>query len=441
MDEADPRAATAGPAVGARAAAGRSVEAVWRIEAPRLVAGLTRLAGGDLGLAEDLAQDALVAALEQWPSEGVPRNPGAWLMTVAKRRAVDLIRRDQTYARKLELLGRDIETRGEGEPDPGDAVDAPDIEDDLLRLVFTACHPVLPAQARVALTLRLIGGLSTPEIARAYLVPESTIAQRIVRAKRTLAEKQVPYEVPSGPELAGRLESVLEVIYLVFNEGYAATAGDDWTRPALCDDAVRLARVLGALMPGEPEVHALAALLELQSSRLAERSAADGGVVLLGDQDRSRWNQLFIRRGFAALALAENLSAAAGRPSGPYALQAAIAACHASALTPEETDWPTIARLYTALVTRLPTPVVALNRAVAVAMADGPAAGLMLVDELVEADALPNYHLLPAVRGDLLAKLGRPDEARAEFARAAELAGNGAERALLEQRAAALAEN
>ena len=441
MDEADATpGAAAGPEAGAQAA-GRSVEAVWRIEAPRLVAGLTRLAGGDLGLAEDLAQDALVAALEPWPAEGVPRNPGAWLMTVAKRRAVDLIRRDQTYARKLELLGRDLETRGAGESGPEEILEAPDIEDDLLRLVFTACHPVLSAQARVALTLRLIGGLSTPEIARAYLVPESTIAQRIVRAKRTLAEKQVPYEVPSGPELAGRLESVLEVIYLIFNEGYAATAGDDWIRPALCDDAVRLARVLSSLMPEEPEVHALAALLELQSSRLAERSAADGGVVLLGDQNRSRWNQLFIRRGFAALALAENLSAAAGRPSGPYALQAAIAACHARALTPEETDWPTIARLYTALVLRLPSPVVALNRAVAVAMADGPAAGLALVDELLEADVLPNYHLLPAVRGDLLAKLGRPDEARAEFARAAELAGNGAERALLEQRAAAVTED
>ena len=417
--------------------AGRSVEAVWRIEAPRLVAGLTRLVGGDLGLAEDLAQDALVAALEQWPAESVPRNPGAWLMTVAKRRGVDLIRRDQTYARKLELLGRDLVTmQGEAESGPEEALDAPDIEDDLLRLVFTACHPVLPAQARVALTLRLLGGLTIAEIARAYLVPEPTISQRIVRAKRTLAEKNIAYEVPSGPELAERLASVLEVIYLIFNEGYAASTGADWVRPTLCDDAVRLARVLGALMPKEPEVHALAALLELQSSRLAERVGADGAVVLLGDQDRSKWNRMFIRRGFAALATAENLSSAAGRPSGPYALQAGIAACHARALTAEETDWPTIARLYTALLVQLPTPVVALNRAVAVAMADGPEAGLALVDELADTEALPNYHLLPAVRGDLLVKLNRFDEAGVEFTRAAELAGNAAERTLLEQRAA-----
>ena len=438
MDEAhrpDERARRADGADSA-AAARRSVEAVWRIESPRLIAGLMRLVGGDLGLAEDLAQDALVAALEQWPVDGVPRNPGAWLTTVAKRRAVDLIRRDQTYARKLEQLGRDLEIAGEREPGPEQALDAPDIEDDLLRLVFTACHPVLPAQARVALTLRLLGGLTTAEIARAYLVPEPTIAQRIVRAKRTLAEQRVPFEVPSGPELADRLASALEVIYLIFNEGYSATAGDDWMRPALCDDAVRLARVLSGLMPREPEVHALTALLEIQSSRLASRTAADGGVVLLSDQDRGGWNQMFIRRGFAALAIAENLSSAAGRKSGPYALQAAIAACHASALTPDETDWPTIAGLYTALVAQLPTPVVALNRAVAVSMAQGPDAGLALVDELVAADALPNYHLLPAVRGDLLMRLGRFAEAHTDLARAAELAGNGAERALLEQRAA-----
>jgi RNA polymerase sigma factor (sigma-70 family) len=416
---------------------GRSVEAVWRIEAPRLVAGLTRLVGGDLGLAEDLAQDALVAALEQWPAEGVPRNPGAWLMTVAKRRAVDLIRRDQTYARKLEQVGRDLVTmQGETESGPEEALDAPDIEDDLLRLVFTACHPVLPAQARVALTLRLLGGLTTAEIARAYLVPEPTISQRVVRAKRTLAEKNIPYEVPTGPELAERLASVLEVIYLIFNEGYTASSGEDWVRPALCDDAVRLARVLCGLMPKEPEVYGLTALLELQSSRLAERLGADGAVVLLGDQDRSKWNRMYIRRGFAALATAENLSSAAGRPSGPYALQAAIAACHARALTAEETDWPTIARLYAALLIQLPTPVVALNRAVAVAMADGPEAGLALANELADAGALPTYHLLPAVRADLLAKLGRFDEAQAEFTRAATLAGNGAERTHLEHRAA-----
>ncbi|WP_349259429.1 RNA polymerase sigma factor [Actinospica sp.] len=417
--------------------AGSAVSAVWRIEAPRLVAGLTRLVGGDLGLAEDLAQDALVAALEQWPVDGVPRNPGAWLMTVAKRRAVDLIRRDQNYARKLELLGRDLETgAASSEPGPESALDEPDIEDDLLRLVFTACHPVLAAPARVALTLKLLGGLTTSEIARAYLVPEATIAQRIVRAKRTLAEKKVPFEVPEGKELAERLASVLEVTYLIFNEGYAATAGDEWTRPALCDDAVRLARVLSALMPKEPEVHGLAALLELQSSRLTSRTASDGGLVLLSDQDRGRWNQMFIRRGFAALAIAENLSVAVGRPPGPYTLQAAIAASHARALTPEETDWPTIARLYAALATQVPTPVVALNRAVAVAMADGPAAGLALVDDLVAADALPNYHLLPAVRADLLTRIGRHAEARTEFARAADLAGNAAERTLLQQRAA-----
>jgi RNA polymerase sigma factor (sigma-70 family) len=417
--------------------AGRSVEAVWRIEAPRLVAGLTRLVGGDLGLAEDLAQDALVAALEQWPAEGVPRNPGAWLMTVAKRRAVDLIRRDRTYAGKLEQVGRDqLTLHGEAESGPEEALDAPDIEDDLLRLVFTACHPMLPEQARVALTLRLLGGLTTGEIARAYLVPEPTISQRIVRAKRTLADKHVPYEVPAGPELAERLASVLEVIYLIFNEGYAASSGEDWVRPALCDDAVRLARLLGGLMPKEPEVHGLVALLELQSSRLAARTGTDGAVVLLGDQDRGRWNRMFIHRGFAALATAENLSSAAGRPSGPYALQAALAACHARALTVEETDWPTIARLYTALLAQLPTPVVALNRAVAVAMADGPQAGLTLVDELANTAALPNYHLLPAVRGDLLTKLGRFDEAQLEFTRAADLVGNAAEHTLLQQRAA-----
>jgi RNA polymerase sigma factor (sigma-70 family) len=421
---------------GAEVSVDTAVSAVWRIESPRLVAGLARFLGGDLGLAEDLAQDALVAALEQWPTDGVPRNPGAWLMTVAKRRAVDLIRRDQTYAKKLELIGRDLETSpSSAAPGPETVLDEPDIADDLLRLVFAACHPVLPAPSRVALTLKLLGGLTTPEIARAYLVPEPTIAQRIVRAKRTLAEKKVPFEVPAAEELADRLVSVLEVVYLIFNEGYAATAGDDWTRPALCDEAVRLARVLSALMPKEPEVHGLTALLELQCSRLASRTASDGGLVLLSDQDRSRWNRLFIRRGFTALAIAENLSAAAGRPPGPYALQAAIAASHARAMTPEETDWPTIARLYDALAAQVPTPVVALNRAVAVAMADGPAAGLTLVDQLVAADVLPAYHLLPAVRADLLTRLDRHAEARTEFERAARLATNAAERTLLEQRA------
>jgi RNA polymerase sigma factor (sigma-70 family) len=412
----------------------RAVEAVYRIESPRLVAGLARLTG-DLGAAEDLAQDALVAALEQWPAEGVPRNPGAWLMTIGRRRAVDLIRRDQNYARKLRLVGR--ETEGAA-PGPEAVADEGDIQDDLLRLVFTACHPVLAPQARVALTLRLLGGLSTAEIARAYLVPESTVAQRIVRAKRTLAEQRVPFEVPEGPELAARLASVLEVVYLVFNEGYAATAGDDWTRPALCEDALRLARILAGLLPAEPEVHALAALLELQASRLGARVGRDRGPVLLADQDRRRWNRLFILRGFSALARADAAAASRGRGPGPYALQAAIAACHARAVTADDTEWETIARLYDALVVQLPTPVVALNRAVAVAMARGPQAGLALVDELGDADALRDYHLLPAVRADLLARLGRTDEARAEFERAAGLARNGAEKALLLERAAAL---
>jgi RNA polymerase sigma factor (sigma-70 family) len=382
-------------------------------------------------VAEDLAQDALVAALEQWPDQGVPRNPGAWLMTIGKRRAVDLIRRDQTYARKLELLGRDLDADA---PEPEPEV----IEDDLLRLVFTACHPVLAPQARVALTLRLLGGLSTADIARAYLVPEATIAQRIVRAKRLLAQRQVPFEVPAGAQLAERLGSVLEVVYLIFNEGYAATAGDDWMRPALCEDALRLARVLSGLMPTEPEVHGLTALLEIQSSRVAARSSAQGGVVLLADQDRGRWNQLLIRRGFSALAKADAAAKARGLAPGPYALQAAIAASHARALTARDTDWAVIAGLYDALIVLLPTPVVALNRAVAVAQARGPAAGLALVDELAADDALKDYHLLPAVRADLLIKLGRYDEARAELERAAPLARNGAERALLVDRAAAL---
>ncbi len=410
----------------------RAVEAVWRIEAPRLIAGLARVLG-DIGLAEDLAQDALVAALEQWPDEGVPRNPGAWLMTVGKRRAVDLIRRDQTYARKLELVGRNLDS-----DEPGPEPKAEAIEDDLLRLVFTACHPVLAPQARVALTLRLLGGLSTADIARAYLVPEATIAQRIVRAKRLLAQKQVPFEVPAGAQLAERLSSVLEVVYLIFNEGYSATAGDDWMRPALCEDALRLARVLSGLMPAEPEVHGLTALLEIQSSRVAARATAQGSVILLADQDRGRWNQLLIRRGFSALAKADAAAKARGEPPGPYALQAAIAASHARALTARDTDWNTIAGLYDALIVLLPTPVVALNRAVAVAQARGPAAGLALVDEVAADDALKDYHLLPAVRADLLSRLGRYDEARAELERAAPLARNRAERSLLVDRAAAL---
>jgi RNA polymerase sigma factor (sigma-70 family) len=421
VDEADERARQA-------------VEAVWRIEAPRLVAGLTRLVG-ELGLAEDLAQDALVAALEQWPAEGVPRNPGAWLMTVGRRRAVDLIRRDRNYARKLEQVARELETVEQDAVAGASSAEAPGIEDDLLRLVFIACHPVLSAQARTALTLRLLGGLSTVEIARAYLVPEATIAQRIVRAKRTLAERGVRFELPQQPELADRLASVLEVIYLIFNEGYAATGGEDWVRPELCEDAVRLARVLAELMPQEPEVHGLAALLELQSSRLGARTAADGAAVLLGDQDRGRWNRMFILRGYSALARSDQAARDRGLAPGPYALQAAIAAAHAGAASVEETDWPTIARLYTALAAQSPTPVVELNRAVAVSRADGPAAGLAIVDRLAAAGALPHYHLLPAVRADLLARLGRAGEARAEYQRAADLAGNGAERALLLERA------
>ncbi|MBS2963227.1 RNA polymerase subunit sigma-24 [Actinocrinis puniceicyclus] len=412
----------------------RAVEAVWRIEAPRLIAGLARIVG-DIGVAEDLAQDALIAALEQWPDEGVPRSPGAWLMAVGKRRAVDLIRRDRTYARKLALVGRDLDA---DESESGLGIEPDAIEDDLLGLVFTACHPVLAPQARVALTLRLLGGLTTVQIARAYLVPEATIAQRIVRAKRLLTQQRVPFEVPAGAQLAERLPSVLEVVYLIFNEGYSATAGDDWMRPALCEDALRLARVLAGLMPAEPEVHGLAALLEIQSSRVAARGGAGGGVVLLADQDRGRWNRLMIRRGFAALAKADALAKARGRAPGPYLLQAAIAASHARALTTQDTDWAVIARLYDALIVLLPSPVVALNRAVVVGMARGPAAGLALVDELAGSGELKDYHLLPAVRADLLARLGRYGEARTELEYAAPLARNAAERALLLERAAAL---
>ncbi len=413
----------------------RAIDAVWRIESARLIAGLARMVR-DVGLAEELAQDALVAALEQWPESGVPRNPGAWLMAIGKRRAIDSLRRNQRFERKLEELGRELDVGGEQAAPELDAVLDDDIEDDLLRLVFTACHPVLSTEARVALTLRVLGGLTTEEIARAFLVPESTVAQRIVRAKRTLAAARVPFEVPQGPELVDRLSSVLEVIYLVFNEGYAATAGDDWMRPALCEEALRLGRVLAELMPNEPEVHGLVALMEIQASRSAARSGPSGEPVLLLDQDRGRWDQLFIRRGLAALERAEAL----GGALGPYAWQAAIAACHARARTPEETDWVRIAALYEALAQLAPSPVVELNRAVALAMAFGPATGLELVDALTSEPSLKGYHLLPSVRGDLLAKLGRFDEARDEFRRAASLTHNERERTLLLERAAGCAE-
>lgn len=410
----------------------RTIEAVWRIESARLIAGLARMVR-DVGLAEELAQDALVAALEQWPESGVPDKPGAWLMGTAKHRAIDLFRRRKVLERKIEELGHELETQPElGVPDL-DAIDD-HIGDDLLRLVFTACHPVLSTEARVALTLRLLGGLTTEEIARAFLVPVSTIAQRIVRAKRTLAEARVPFEVPRGAELSARLSSVLEVIYLIFNEGYAATAGDDWMRPALCEDALRLGRVLAELAPDEPEVHGLVALMEIQASRSRARVGPSGEPILLLDQDRGRWDQLLIRRGLAALRRAEAL----GGPLGPYALQASIAACHARARTPEDTDWERIAALYDALAQLAPSPVVELNRAVALGMAFGPAAGLELVDELISEQSLKAYHLLPSVRGDLLAKLGRLEEARAEFERAASLTRNARVRALLLERAACM---
>ncbi|MEU7579609.1 DUF6596 domain-containing protein [Streptomyces sp. NPDC041068] len=402
------------------------------MESPRIIAGVARIVR-DVGIAEELAQDALVAALEQWPEHGVPDNPGAWLMTAAKNRAVDLVRRRERYARKLAEMGRDLESAPPHLDGPAELVDPDAIDDDLLRLVFTACHPVLSTEARVALTLRLLGGLTTAEIARAVLAPEPTVAQRIVRAKRTLAAKGIAFEVPYGPDREARLGSVLEVIYLVFNEGYAATAGDDLLRPALCEDALRLVRVLAGLMPKEPEVHGLAALLELQASRSTARTGPSGEPVLLKDQNRARWNQLLIRRGYAALARAQ---AAAQGPLGPYALQAAVAACHAHAHTYEETDWRQIAALYDLLAARAPSPVVELNRAVAVSMAEGPEAGLALVDALAAESALRDYHLLPSVRGDLLARLGRSAEARAEFERAASLARNERERELLLARAA-----
>ncbi|MCX4512690.1 sigma-70 family RNA polymerase sigma factor [Streptomyces sp. NBC_01619] len=410
-----------------------TIATVFRIESARIIAAVTRIVR-DIGIAEELAQDALVAALEQWPESGVPDNPGAWLMATAKHRAIDLVRRRETYARKLAEMGRDLETAAAvHEPDPADLVSGPDdIDDDLLRLVFTTCHPVLSAEARIALTLRLLGGLTTEEIARAFLVPEPTVAQRIVRAKRTLAKADVPFEVPYGEERTARLSSVLDVIYLVFNEGYAATAGDDWLRPGLCEDALRLARVLTGLMPKEPEVHGLAALLELQASRTSARTGPDGEPVLLADQNRRRWNQLLIRRGFAAL---DRAGALGGAP-GPYVLQAAIAAYHARAVAYEDTDWKAIATLYARLAAVAPSPVVELNRAVAVSMAEGPGAGLAIVDALVGEPALKDYHLLPSVRGDLLARLGRGAQARAEFARAAELTRNARERELLLARAA-----
>ena len=400
------------------------------MESARLIAGLTRIVG-DVGAAEDLAHDALVAALEQWPGSGVPDNPGAWLMAAAKRRGIDQWRRHKMTERKHDALGYEIEAWRD-RPDPDAALDD-DVGDDLLRLIFTACHPVLPPEGRVALTLRLLGGLTTDEIARAFLTPEATIAQRIVRAKRTLAKERVPFEVPRGAERAARLASVLEVVYLVFNEGYSATAGGDWMRPALCEEALRLARVLAGLAPAEPEVHGLLALLEIQSSRARARTGAGGEPILLLDQNRALWDRLLIRRGLAALARAEAL----GTSPGPYTLQAAIAACHARALTPDATDWPRIAALYARLAAASPSPIVELNRAVAVAMASGPAAGLALTEPLRSEPALKDYHLLPSVRGDLLAKLGRHDEARAEFTRAASLTRNTRERELLLKRAGA----
>ncbi len=412
----------------------RTIDAVWRIESAKLIAGLTRMVR-DVSVAEDLAQDALVAALEQWPESGVPDNPGAWLMATAKHRAIDGLRRSQLLERKHAELGREME-EAKGAPDLAAmhaAIDD-DIGDDLLRLVFIACHPVLSSEARVALTLRLLGGLTTEEIARAFLVPEPTIAQRIVRAKRTLRDAGVPFEVPRGSELAARLSSVLESIYLIFNEGYAATAGDDWMRPELCEDALRLGRILAELVPKEPEVHGLAALMEIQASRSRARIGPSGEPVLLLDQNRARWDRVLIQRGLAALARAEAL----GGARGPYALQAAIAACHARALTPEETDWPRIAALYAALAEVTPSPVVELNRAIAVSMAFGPAAGLEIVDGLAGEPVLAGYHLLPSVRGDLLARLGRFDEAGAEVERAASLTRNARERELLIERAAAL---
>ena len=408
----------------------RAIEAVWRIESARLIAGLTRMVG-DVGVAEDLAHDALVAALERWPESGVPDNPGAWLMATAKHRAIDRSRRRRVMERKHQELGRELEVAAQLSDVDWDAAIDDEVRDDLLGLMFMCCHPVLSSEARVALTLRLLGGLTTGEIARAFLVAESTVAQRIVRAKRTLAEARVPFEVPAGDALASRLESVLEVVYLVFNEGYAATAGDDWMRPALCEEALRLGRILAELAPREPEVHGLVALMEIQASRARARTGPRGEPVLLLDQDRARWDRILIGRGLAALERAERL----GAGLGPYGVQAAIAACHARARTAQETDWTRIAALYDALAQLTPSPVVELNRAVAVAMAFGPQAGLQIVDAIAAEPALRAYHLLPSVRGDLLARLGRHDEARAEFERAASLTENARERELLLERA------
>ena len=414
------------------AAAHRAIEAVWRIESARIIAGLAGLVR-DVGLAEELAQDALLAALEQWPAGGIPPNPGAWLMLTAKHHAIDRIRRNERLASKLALLGRELETgEREGQADLAAVLDDEKIDDDLLRLMFISCHPVLSTEARIALTLRLLGGLTTEEIARGFLAAEPTIAKRIARAKRTLASNQIPFEVPPPAERPARLTSVLEVLYLVFNEGYSAMAGDDWMRPALCDEALRLGRVLAELMPAEPEVHGLVALMEIQASRIPARLDPDGLPVPLPEQNRGRWDQLLIRRGFAALLRAERV----GGPPGPYVLQAAIAACHAQAPAPEQTDWPRIATLYQALASLTPSPVVELNRAVAVAMAFGPARGLEILDGLAAEPALAGYHHLPSVRGDLLAKLGRRGEAAAEFRRAASLTKNIPERTVLLRRAA-----
>ncbi|CAH1671751.1 RNA polymerase sigma-70 factor, ECF subfamily [Hyphomicrobiales bacterium] len=409
----------------------RTIDTVWRIEAPRLIAGLTRLTR-DIGRAEELAQEALVAALRQWPEEGVPRNPAAWLMQVAKHRAADAARHEIMARRKQTEIGRDIDSEGPAMPDLDAALDD-EVGDDLLRLIFTACHPVLPKEARLALTLRLLGGLTTEEIARAFLVPEPTMAQRIVRAKKTLSEARVPYEVPAGAELGERLASVLEVVYLIFNEGYSATAGQDWVRPALCEEALRFGRILAARAPLEPEVHGLVALMELQASRLRARLGPDGEPILLLDQNRARWDRLLIGRGLAALDRAQRL---AGASPGPYLLQAALAACHARARTAEETDWRRIASLYAVLGQVMPSPIVALNRAVAVGMAEGPAAGLELVEALATEPMLKRYHLLPSVRGDLLSKLGRYREAAEAFEQAVALTQNARERSLMEERAA-----
>jgi RNA polymerase sigma factor (sigma-70 family) len=414
----------------------RTVDAVWRIESPRLIAGLTRIVR-DVGLAEDLAQDALVAALEQWPESGVPDNPGAWLIATAKHRAIDHFRRNTRLERKHEELARELGTKEMAVPDLDSALDD-NVGDDLLRLIFISCHPVLSTEARVALTLRLLGGLTTEEIARAFLVPEATVAQRIVRSKRTLSEKRVAFEVPRGDELAARLSSVLAVIYLIFNEGYSATTGDDWMRPALCEEALRLGRILAELAPQEPEVHGLVALMEIQASRSRARIGPSGEPILLFEQNRAHWDQLLIRRGLAALDRAEKLLAEKlSNARGSYISQAEIAACHARARTPEETDWPRIVTLYAALAQLAPSPVVELNRAVAVAMAFGPKAGLELVDALTAEGSLAKYHLLPSVRGDLLKKLSRFDEARAEFERASSLTRNARERDLLLERARA----